>query len=384
MDQIMSFFGAGLHFLVYFVIAYMFVLATVIFIHELGHFSVGRLFKMRITTFAIGFGPEIAGFNDRHGTRWKLAAIPLGGYVKFFGDADGSSRKDGEAERLMTPEEKADCFHFRPIWQRALVVFAGPLFNFILAVGIFAGTFMISGRSYIVPVAAQAQPGSPAEIAGFQPGDRILAVNGQEIRSVAQFIPVIQINSETPLTVSVMRNDAPVDLTVTPSRVEQRTAFGKLSFGQIGLQFEWNDSLQRFEMLSLPYAVTAGVEECITIMRQTFTFLGRLFSGRENLDQMSGPIGIANITGHVAQNGFDNLIWLTAVLSFSIGLVNLFPIPVLDGGHLVFYGIEALRRKPLAERTQEFGYRIGFGIILGLLVVVSFNDVWKLIDSFVG
>jgi regulator of sigma E protease len=384
MDQIVSFFGAGLHFLIYFVIAYMFVLATVIFIHELGHFSVGRLFKMRITTFAIGFGPEIAGFNDRHGTRWKLAAIPLGGYVKFFGDADGSSRKDGEADRMMTAEEKADCFHFRPIWQRALVVVAGPMFNFILAIGIFAATFMISGRSYIVPVASNAQAGSPAEIAGFQPGDQVTAINGNEIRSVAQFIPIIQINAETPLTISVLRNSAPLDLTVTPNRVERQTPFGNLSFGQIGLQFQWRDDLQRFESMSLPQAVVAGVEECYTIMTQTFTFLGRLFSGRENLDQMNGPIGIANIAGHVAQNGLDNLIWLTAVLSFSIGLVNLFPIPVLDGGHLMFYGIEALRRKPLAERTQEFGYRIGFGIIFGLLVVVSFNDVWKLIGNFVG
>ncbi len=178
MDTILTALGAGLHFLVYFVFAYMFVLATVIFIHELGHFSMGRFFRMRINTFAIGFGPELAGFTDRHGTRWKLAAIPLGGYVKFFGDADGSSRPDGEAERLMTPEEKAQSFHFRPIWQRALVVLAGPVANFILAIAIFAGIFLWQGRAYVIPVAAQAQPGSPAELAGFKSGDRILTING--------------------------------------------------------------------------------------------------------------------------------------------------------------------------------------------------------------
>jgi regulator of sigma E protease len=384
MDQIITALGAGLHFLVYFVVAYLFVLASVIFIHELGHFSFGRMFRMRITTFAIGFGPEIAGFTDRRGTRWKFSAIPLGGYVKFFGDADGSSRIDGDAERQMTEAEKADCFHFRPIWQRALVVFAGPLFNFILAIGIFAGTFMVEGRSYIVPVAAEARANSPAAAAGFQRGDRILAINGREVRSVAEFIPIVQINAGTELRISVERAGAPVELKVTPARVEERTPFGKLTFGQIGLQFEWRDEHQRFESLSLPQAIKAGVEECGSIMRQTFTFLGRLFSGRENLDQMNGPIGIANITGQVAQNGVGNLLWLTAVLSFSIGLVNLFPIPVLDGGHLVFYALEAVRRKPLRERTQEFGYRIGFGLILAVLIMVSFNDVRKLIDIIVG
>ncbi len=171
---------------------------------------------------------------------------------------------------------------------------------------------------------------------------------------------------------------------MTPKRVEQRTPFGILQIGQIGLQFQWRDDLQRFETMSLPQAVVAGVEECGTIMRQTFHFLARLFTGRENLDQMNGPIGIANITGQVAQNGVDNLIWLMAVLSFSIGLVNLFPIPVLDGGHLAFYAIEAVRRRPLGERAQEFGYRIGFGLIMALLVVVSFNDVRKLLSILVG
>jgi regulator of sigma E protease len=384
MDTIVSALGAGFHFLFYFVFAYLLVLATVIFIHELGHFLVGRLFRMRISTFAIGFGPEIFGFNDRHGTRWKLAAIPLGGYVKFFGDADGSSRKDGEAERKMSDAEKVDCFHFRPVWQRMLVVAAGPLANFILAIGIFAAMFTISGRSYILPVAEEIKQGSAAEKAGFQPGDRILSINGRPIRSYEEFMPIIQVNAGTTLRIGIERAGAPMEITATPDRVEEKTAFGKLSFGQIGIMFNGRPEFRRLEQLSLPSAVVAGVEECGAVLRQTFTFLGRLFTGRENLDQMNGPIGIANITGHVAQVGFDNLIRLMAVLSFSIGLVNLFPIPILDGGHLVFYMLEALRRRPLPERAQEFGYRIGFGLIMALLVVISFNDVRKLIEVFVG
>ncbi len=384
MDFIITALGAGLHFLVYFVIAYLLVLAVVIFIHELGHFAVGRFFGMRINSFSLGFGPELWGFNDRHGTRWKIGAVPLGGYVKFFGDADGSSRRDGEAERKMTAEERASSFHFRPIWQRALVVLAGPMANFVLAIGIFMAVFAIQGRAYVIPVASAAKLGSPAAAAGFQKGDKILAINGRGIRSAEEFVVSMQMNAGTELRIGIERAGAPMELSVTPASVEERTPFGKLSFGQIGLQLEYNDQLQRFERLSLPQALVAGVEQCGTVMRQTFTFLGRLFSGRENIDQLNGPIGIANIAGHVAQNGIDNLIWLTAVLSFSIGLVNLFPIPILDGGHLTFYLIEAIRRRPMNERTQEFGYRIGFGLIMALLVVVSFNDVRKLIGLLVG
>jgi regulator of sigma E protease len=384
MDMIATALGAGLHFLVYFVIAYLFVLASVIFIHELGHFSMGRLFKMRINTFAIGFGPEIIGFTDRHGTRWKISAIPLGGFVKFFGDADGSSRMDGDAERKMTAQERAESFHFRPIWQRALVVLAGPVANFVLAICIFAATFMIQGRAYTIPVAAEALKDSPAALAGFQRGDRVVSVNGRAVRSVDDFVVIVQANAGTPLSIAIDRAGAPVELSVTPARIEQKTDFGRLNIGQIGLKFEWREEHQRFESLGPIQALVAGVEQCGTILRQTGTFLGRLFSGRENLDQLNGPLGIANITGHVAQNGIGNLFWLTAVLSFSIGLVNLFPIPVLDGGHLTFYILEAIRRKPLGERMQEFGYRVGFGLILALLVVVSFNDVRKLIDILVG
>jgi regulator of sigma E protease len=384
MSAIMTALQSGLNFLIYFVLAYLIVLAVVIFIHELGHFAVGRFFRMKINSFSLGFGPELFGFNDKHGTRWKIAAVPLGGYVKFFGDADGSSRRDGEVERLMTPDEKAVSFHFRPVWQRALVVLAGPMANFILAIGIFTATFMVNGRAYYVPVADTPRANSPAEMAGFQPGDRILSVNGREMRAISDFFPVVQINAETPLRIRVERAGAPVDLVVTPARVEEKTPFGTLSIGQIGLPFQWKEEHKRFETLSVGQSFLAGVEECGNVMRHTFTFLARLFTGRENIDQMNGPIGIANITGHVAQNGIDNLIRLTAILSFSIGLVNLFPIPILDGGHLTFYLLEAIRRKPLNERVQEFGYRIGFGLIMALLVVVSFNDVRKLIGVFIG
>jgi regulator of sigma E protease len=384
MDGIFAALGTIGAFLVHFVLAYVFVLAVVIFIHELGHYLAGRLFGVRVLSFSLGFGPEIFGFDDRRGTRWKLAAIPLGGYVKFHGDADGASRPDDAAIAAMSEAERAGSFHLKPVWQRAIIVAAGPLANFALAIAIFAGLFMVEGRSYVVPVAAEAREGSRAAEAGFLPGDTILSINGTSVRSVADFVSTIQINAETPLRISVDRAGAPLDLVVTPARVVQDTVFGPVSVGQIGLSLDGAPQHRRFEELSLGQSVVAAVEECEVILRQTLTFLGRLFTGRENLDQMNGPVGIANITGQVAKMGVDNLIWLAAVLSFSIGLINLFPIPVLDGGHLLFYLVEAIRRRPLPAAAQELSYRVGFALILTLLVVVSFNDVRKLVSVFAG
>jgi regulator of sigma E protease len=384
MDSLIGAVGNVVHFLFYFVLAYFFVLAMVIFIHELGHYLVGRWCKVRVVSFSLGFGPEIFGFTDKHGTRWRLAAIPLGGYVKFFGDANAASAGDNGAVTTMTAEERSGAFALKPVWQRALIVLAGPMANFILAIGIFTCFFFVQGRAYMVPVVAQAFESSRALEAGFLSGDRLLAVNGRDLRSVSDFIPLVQLNAESPMTVTVERAGETLDVTVTPERVVQNTAFGPVSMGKVGLQFDGSAEHQRFESLSPVGAVGAAVEQCDTIARQTFHFLGRLFAGRENLDQLNGPVGIANITGQVAKTGIENLIWLAAVLSFSIGLVNLFPIPVLDGGHLVFYAIEAIRRRPLKMQVQELGYRIGFGLILTLLVVVSFNDVRKLVGMLIG
>jgi regulator of sigma E protease len=376
--------GNVLHFLIYFVLAYFLVLAVVIFIHELGHYLVGRWFKIRVVSFSLGFGPEILGRTDRHGTRWRLAAIPLGGYVKFFGDANAASTADDGSLATMTAQELEQAFATKPVWQRALVVLAGPVANFILAIGIFAAVFFVEGRAYMVPVVSKAMDLSPAAAAGFQTADKIIAVNGRDVRSISDFIPIVQLNADASLTVTVERAGAMTDLVVTPARVTQKTAFGPVTVGQIGLQFDNAVANQRFESLGAGSALIAGIEQCGTIARQTFHFLGRLVVGQENLDQLNGPVGIANITGQVAKTGIDNLIWLTAVLSFSIGLVNLFPIPVLDGGHLVFYAIEAIRRRPLKANVQELGYRVGFGLILALLVVVSFNDVRKLFSLITG
>jgi regulator of sigma E protease len=384
MENLFGMLGQLTHFLVYFVLAYFFVLAAVIFIHELGHYLVGRWFKVRVLSFSLGFGPELWGYTDRHGTRWRLAAIPLGGYVKFFGDANAASAADNDQIAVMSQQERNEAFALKPVWQRALIVLAGPAANFVLALAIFAGVFFAEGRAYMVPVVAQALENSRAADAGFSPGDKIIAVNGREVRSVSDFIPIVQLNAESPLQISLERAGVPAEVTVIPARVVQNTAFGPVSMGQIGLQFDGDAANQRFETLGPAASVVAAVEQCSTIARQTFHFLGRLFAGRENLDQLNGPVGIANITGQVAKTGLDNLIWLAAVLSFSIGLVNLFPIPVLDGGHLVFYAIEAFRRRPLRANVQELGYRIGFGLILTLLVVVSFNDVRKLVSLITG
>ncbi|HZL40259.1 MAG TPA: RIP metalloprotease RseP [Pseudolabrys sp.] len=365
-----------------YLVPFLFVLTIVVFFHELGHFLVARLCGIKVLTFSIGFGPEIVGFYDRYGTRWKLSAVPLGGYVKFLGDENAASKPDHVAAANMTEAEKAVSFIHKPVGPRAAVVAAGPIANFILAIVIFAAVFMIFGRQITSARVDTVQPNSAAQAAGFQPGDLVVAINGENIDSFAEMQRIVSINAGDPLTIEVERGGVHVTLKATPELKELKDNFGNVHrLGVLGISRSMAPGDIKTQKVNPLQAVVMGVQETWFVVDRTISYIGGIFAGRESADQLGGPIRIAQISGQVASAGFVALIHLTAVLSVSIGLLNLFPIPLLDGGHLLFYGIEAARGRPLSERSQEVGFRIGLAIVVMLMIFATFNDILHLATS---
>jgi regulator of sigma E protease len=365
-----------------YLLPFLFVLTIVVFIHELGHFLVGRWCGVGVTAFSIGFGPELVGWNDRHGTRWKISAIPLGGYVKFAGDINATSAPDPETLARMTPAERAVSFHHQPVGKRAAIVAAGPVANFLLAILVFAGIAFIGGRFVLAPRIEAVQAGSAAERAGFQPGDLVRSIDGRTIASFADMQRIISASAGDVLSVAVDRGGEPVTLSATPDVRETETPFGKQRIGLLGLQGSKDpNDVQRVTYGPVD-ALGIGVYETWYVVERTFDYLGKLIVGRESADQLSGPIRIAQVSGQVAtMGGIAALISLVAVLSVSIGLINLFPIPLLDGGHLLFYAIEAAIGHPLSERAQEIGFRIGLAIVVMLMLFATWNDIVHLSSS---
>ena len=375
----MSALGGGL---IGYVVPFLFVLTIVVFFHELGHFLIARLCGIKVITFSIGFGPEIVGFNDRYGTRWKISAVPLGGYVKFFGDENAASVPDRDAASGMTEAEKNDSFQFKPVGSRAAVVAAGPIANFILAIAIFAIVFMTVGKQTTSARVDAIQPNSAAQAAGFQPGDLVLAINGNPIANFSEMQRIVSISAGEPIRVEVERGGVPVTLNATPELKELKDSFGNVHrLGVLGISRSMAPGDIKTEKAGPLQAVVMGVQETWFVVDRTISYIGGVFTGRESADQLGGPIRIAQVSGQVATAGFTALIHLTAVLSVSIGLLNLFPIPLLDGGHLLFYGIEAARGRPLSERAQEVGFRIGLAIVVVLMIFATFNDILHLATS---
>ena len=456
MDTIWSFLSVLLPFL--------FVLTVVVFIHELGHFLVARWCGVKVQAFSVGFGPEICGFNDRHGTRWRLAWIPLGGYVKFIDDENGASVPSRDALDRMSPAEKQGAFQSKPLGQRAAVVAAGPIANFLLAIVIFAGIYSIAGAPFTAPKIDEVVAGGPAERAGFKAGDLVVAIDGRPIDSLQDMQRIVSTSAEHPLSFEVERGGLRVTLMATPDRRDQPDSYGgNVRIGDLGIRrvlppkilevipdqpaaragFQSGDVIlaidgnpinnfqemqqivstspekplrfdvdrggkrviltvvpdgkdragdagttvrtgvigvrgggaeTEFRRLAVHQAVWRGVQETHFIIARTLGYLKNVIVGRESPDQVGGVLRIADVSGQVAASGFIPLLNLTAILSVSIGLLNLFPIPLLDGGHLLFYLMEAIRRKPLTERTQEIGFRIGLSLVLMLMIYATFND----------
>jgi regulator of sigma E protease len=370
------------HGLIGYVVPFLFVLTIVVFFHELGHFLVARWAGVRVLTFSLGFGPELVGFNDRHGTRWKISAVPLGGYVKFFGDESEASTPSTEALANMTEEERAGSFHHKKVGPRAAIVAAGPIANFILAIVIFTGLFTFFGKPNMSARVDKIEAGSAAAAAGFEVGDVVTAIDGQTIENFSDMQRIVSIHAGEPLSFTVKRGDTSLQLRGTPQLKEVKDPFGNAhKLGQLGITRQSSPGDVATERVNPATAMWLGVKETWFVIDRTLAYIGGVFTGREAADQVGGPLRIAQISGQVATIGLAALIHLAAVLSISIGLLNLFPVPLLDGGHLLFYAVEAVRGRPLSDRAQEMGFRIGLGLVLMLMVFATYNDILHLAAS---
>jgi regulator of sigma E protease len=367
-------------FLTGYIVPFVLVLSLLVFVHEMGHYLVGRWSGIRILAFSIGFGPELVGFTDRHGTRWKLSAIPLGGYVRFFGDEDASSKPDEGRLAAMSDEERARSFAGAKLWKRAATVAAGPIANFILAIAIFTVLFAIYGRSVADPVVAEVKPGSVAAVAGIIPGDLLIAIDGSKVETFDDVRRYVSIRPEQKIVVSVERNGEKLDVSMVPARTDMTDQFGnKIEIGLIGIVTNQEVGHFRLQTYSPAEALKEGTIQTWHIVTGTFKYIGNLISGYMKPDQLGGPIRVAQASGQMATLGVAALLQLAAVLSVSIGLLNLMPVPVLDGGHLMFYAIEAVRGKPLGSSAQEIAFRIGLAMVLSLMVFATWNDISALI-----
>jgi regulator of sigma E protease len=377
--------GGNLWTMLTYALPFLFLLGLVVFIHELGHFLVGRWCGVRVLTFSIGFGREIFGFNDRHGTRWKISALPLGGYVKFYGDMNVASAPDMDAVRQMTEQERKESFPLKPIWQRALIVAAGPIANFLMAIVLFAGLVMFAGRMVNDPYIGGIVPGSAAEAAGFKTGDKIIRINDRAVATFEDIQRLVNPSAGVEVAVRILRDGQESVIRVTPRMEERREKLGITRIGLIGLRASEDPAHRHREFYGPLRALGHGVGETYFIISRTLDYVGKLFTGREYADQLSGLPRVVQASGEVTKaSGFTGLLALTALMSVSIGLLNLFPIPMLDGGHLVFYAYEAIRRKPASEAAMEMSFRLGFGIVIALMLLATWNDIKHFAALFVS
>ncbi len=359
------------------IVPFLFVLTVVVFVHEMGHYLIGRACGIGVNAFSIGFGPELVGFNDRHGTRWKLSAIPLGGYVKFVGDMGATSQPDGEGLDTLSEDERKVAFHTQPIWKRALTVFAGPAFNFLLTIAVFAVMFSIYGRFVSEPTVAEVRPDSPAAEAGFLPGDRFVSVDGTKVETFSDVQRLVSGRAGDAIVFVMLRDGKEVTLTAVPELTEQKDALGNtVKVGLIGVVNNEEMGQPRHVTYTPLQALAEGARETGYAIARTGQFLKRFVVGREDRCQLGGPVKIAEMSGKAASLGFQWVVQLVAMLSVGIGILNLLPIAPLDGGHLALYGLEAVMRRPVPERVAEMFYRAGFVLVLVFMGFVFWNDLF--------
>ncbi|HEX6142660.1 MAG TPA: RIP metalloprotease RseP [Geminicoccaceae bacterium] len=370
MDSLFTFLG--------YIVPFLIILSVVVFVHELGHYLVARLNGVKVEVFSIGFGTELFGWTNRAGTRWKVSALPLGGYVKMRGDADAtSSRIDLSA----MPEP--DSFPAKSVGRRAAIVVAGPLANFVFAIVALALLFALVGRPFTPPEVGEVQEAGAAAEAGIQPNDRIVAVDGTPIASFEELQEIVRTAPGEPLAFTIERAGETLEVEIVPRKSELTDRFGNThEVGLIGI----SRSGVEFRRSNPASALVEGVEETFTLVVGTLQAIGQMIVGSRTTDELGGPLRIAQMSGEIAKDGIIPAIWFTAILSINLGLINLFPIPMLDGGHLVMYGIEAVRGRPLNERSQEIAFRFGLALVLTLMVFATWNDLVHLnvIEFFKG
>ena len=358
------------------------VLTIVVFFHEMGHFLVGRWCGVKVDAFSLGFGPELAHYTDRKGTRWRLALLPLGGYVKFHGDANGASMPDDQALAAMPSAERSVSLFGQGVAKRAAIVAAGPIANFLVAIVLLAGLFHFSGEIVLDPQVGSVMPGSAAAAAGFKAGDRLLAIDGAPIGTFEDMQRVVQADEGAPLTFLLHRDGADMSLTATPRRQVLQTRLGAMTTSVLGLTADASSPYVHMRRYGVVRAFGKGATETWAVIEGTGHYLKGLVSGRESTDQLSGPIRIAQVSGQMAHLGMPPLVNLAAILSISIGLLNLLPIPLLDGGFLLFFAFEAVRGKALPEKTQQVGFRIGLTFVAVLTIFAAFNDISRIAKPF--
>ena len=362
----------------HYIISLLVLLTIVVFVHELGHFWVARRCGVRVEVFSVGFGPELFGYTDRFGTRWKFSAVPLGGYVKMFGQAERVLEANGR-ERDMSAAERSVAFHHKRVWQRAAIVFAGPAANYLLTIGALALLYVVVGQPMLPTVVGEVAKDSAAEAAGIQTGDRILSINGKETKSFDDLVSLVQNSAGRPLTLLIRRAESELQITAQPRAVSDNGSGASHQTFRLGIG---PGGEPQYERRSLLEACSAAVSQTYNVTIQILVNLWQMVTGERSSQELGGVLRIGKIAGDVANSRYVDFLFLIPALSLNLGLLNLFPIPLLDGGHLAFYAIEAVRGRPLGERAQEWGLRIGVALVLGLVVFATWNDLvfLKVID----
>jgi len=363
----------------HYILPYLILITPIVFFHELGHFSVARACGVRVETFSIGFGPAIASWLDRKGTRWKVCWIPIGGYVRFFGDMDAASSPDHETIQKMSAAERAVAFPFKPLYQRAMVVAAGPVANFVLALVVLTGLLLAFGKAVSLPIVVTVTKGGPAAAAGIRPGDIVTQIDDTKIHSFDDIPAYLWVRPVEPLTVTVERDGKPLAFRVVPQVMSIKDQLGEIHHvPALGISTKISRQTVRIIRYGPIGAVAEAGNEIGDIVTSTFGYLGRVVTGQVGATELHGPVGMADISQKVASISFLALVNLAALISVSIGLVNLFPIPILDGGHLLYYACEAVLGRPLGARAQDVGFRLGLAVVLGLFVFLTWNDLVRL------
>lgn len=362
-----------------YLVAFLSVITVVVFVHELGHFLVARWVGVRIEVFSIGFGRELFGFNDRHGTRWKFCLLPLGGYVKMFGEADELLEADGTT-RSLTHTERSQSFFHKSLARRAAVVIAGPVANYIFAIIVLAIMFMTYGQPFTAPIVGEVMPGTAAERIGLQPGDRIISIDGQPMERFEDIAAVIQFGLGEPVDLVFERGGARETLQVQPDVVERDDNFGNVTrVGQLGIRpaSDTSDVRMHGPLEAVGAASVATVETSQRILEA----LWQMVEGTRSTEEIGGPLRIGKMAGDILKEGVVALIGFAAWISVMLGLFNLFPIPMLDGGHLAFYAYEAVRGRPAHVRAQDWALKAGIVVLVGMAIFALHNDL-KLFDFF--
>ena len=360
-----------------YLIPFLILITIVVFIHEYGHYYFAKKYGVGVTDFSIGFGREIFGWKDKSGTRWKICWIPLGGYVKFFGDRNVFSQT--EQQQIINrynEEDRKKLFILKPLYQRSIIVAAGPLANFALAIVIFTMINMLVGKDMTPAVIDEVQVDSPAYIAGLQKNDKIISIDDKKVESILEVSTFINISTSERIEFTVLRNNQEVSLLVKPNLVEGKDSLGNtVKKRMIGIRLSTLNNEFEKQPLGPSKAIYYSVKEVWFVTVTSLNYVGKMLTGSADSSQLGGPIRIAKITGQVAEYGIIPFLNIMAYISISLGLINLFPIPMLDGGHLMFYFFEKLLGKPLSQKTQEGFFRIGLFLLISLMFFVTFNDL---------